>query len=175
MRFYGNRCPHVDSADLAAVHFLEHVSPVEGGENGDGGTGFYLNRALNSSIVLTRRRDDGKPDLPSTDRGMMDGKWDIGRNCAPMADGSLSNCSNDYCVSTDGGALSSNNELYEQLLVVAPRRNRLVMYPGALWHSANIQADLQATLSCDPRHARLSANTFWQTVPHRPCCIFEYG
>ena len=144
MRYYGNRCPHADFADLAAVHYLAGSDSIAGAADGALGTAFYMNRALGSMTVPTRRGDGGH--LTGHD-GRSVRQWDFGRECAPSATGALQNCSEWHCVNPEGHAegsgLSSTNELYERKLVVAPRRNRLLLYPGAMWHSAHIEAQHQ--------------------------------
>jgi len=61
---------------------------------------------------------------------------------------------------SQGGFIGDSNTLYEQLLRVDGRFNRLLIYQGALLHSGFIPHDF--TFSGDPRSGRLTGNLFIQ-------------
>ncbi len=57
------------------------------------------------------------------------------------------------------GYIAASDPLYEQTAVVAPAFNRIVVYASNLLH-AGVLPDRPASL--DPRHGRLTANTFFR-------------
>lgn len=58
-----------------------------------------------------------------------------------------------------GGYMTASNPWFEKLAVAPARYNRLIVYPGNVFHSAEILHP--ALLSPDPRHGRLCLNGFF--------------
>ncbi len=56
------------------------------------------------------------------------------------------------------GYINGSDEHFKALGSIRYRHNRLVMYPGSLLHSGNIERDRD--ISADPRTGRLTANLF---------------
>lgn len=61
------------------------------------------------------------------------------------------------------GYIGGDTPLFERIGGVAGRFNRLVAYRGSLLHSGDIAGDFG--FSADPRHGRLTANTFFVLRP----------
>jgi hypothetical protein len=57
------------------------------------------------------------------------------------------------------GYMAGSNEYFEQIASVAPAWNRLIVYDGGLFHSADV--GLPALLSADPARGRLTLNGFF--------------
>jgi Family of unknown function (DUF6445) len=62
-----------------------------------------------------------------------------------------------HCV--HAGYMTQSNSHFEKLLAIPPRWNRLIFYPGTIFHSADITAPER--LSTDPRTGRLTLNGFF--------------
>jgi hypothetical protein len=58
--------------------------------------------------------------------------------------------------------INGSNEAYEQIAAFEGRFNRLLIYSGALLHSAHVPADFQ--YSPDPQKGRLTTNLFLQSA-----------
>jgi len=97
-----------------------------------GGTAFYRHRATGFEAVDPVR---GPAYLAALRREMADGAGD------------------------QGGYITASNALYEQIAVVAPVFNRIVVYASNLLH-AGLLTDRPA--DADPRLGRLTANTFFR-------------
>ena len=146
-----NRCPHFDLlGDLASTHFLS---------GRHGGTAFYRLRATGQEVVGPAERESdetttafGCPPQPGQDSAEVLGE---DKSCPSMP-----------CVDPMGGLLSESNEMWERLLLVPPRVNRLVVYPGAAFHGAHLGAADQAEAACDVRRGRLTLNVFWSADEH---------
>jgi hypothetical protein len=61
--------------------------------------------------------------------------------------------------------ISGSNEAYEQIGYFEGRFNRLLIYSGALLHSAHVPADFD--YSADPRRGRLTSNLFLTVTPEK--------
>jgi hypothetical protein len=59
--------------------------------------------------------------------------------------------------------ISGSTDIYEQTACFQARANRALIYRGHLLHCADLPANLDYT--ADPRHARLTVNTFLMGRP----------
>ena len=148
VKHIGNRCPHMDSnvndRYLASTHFIYGKSFAgQRRELGGGGISFYRQRVTGTEFLEVRHGDD-----------------DVG---CENQDGTV-DCEVINCVRFGGGMMAgASNEMYEHLLTIPPKQNRLIIYPTSLYHAAQADTPLHHQLVCDPGRGRLTATVFWGT------------
>lgn len=130
---FAQRLPHIDTTSPIQLAILHYLCGPP-----HGGTAFYRHRATGFEAVA--------PDRAQT-------------YLAALREEMAAEEKRDHSPDQEGYVVASN-ALFEQTAVVAPAFNRIVVYASNLLH-AGVLPDRPA--SADPRHGRLTANTFFRS------------
>ena len=157
----GQRAPHLDRTftkkhpvKLAIVHYLSHSFPAAGG------TAFYQEVSSGGSRFLLKDCKALKAKAKSLGYKSGETRYLKQSSCHCRPHGKNCDYYSWYSASVPEGYMSESTSQYELLLHVPYKYNRAVVYHPLQLHSAYVDDYTLQSLTCDPRHGRVTANAF---------------